>query len=107
MPTDVKNVSLSIIMGLNQIGHYCPIIWHICPNLGLVFNINVLLPKIYHFLRLSVAKLPHFTKKSPQNWRPSFPQVASAPTNPVFRADGMTFEAKDWQGGNEVLAVSS
>ena len=66
MPTDVKNVSLGIIMGLNQMGH-------ICPNPGLVSNINVLPPKIHHFLRLSVAKIPHFTKKSPQNWQPSFP----------------------------------
>ncbi len=70
---------------------------HICPNLGLVFNINALLPKIRHFLCLHVAKLPHFTKKSPQNGQPSFPQIASAPTNPAFRADGMTFEAKDSQ----------
>ena len=68
MPTDVKNVSLGIIMGLNQMGHICPVKGHICPILGLTFNINALLPKIHQFLRLSVAKLPHFIKKSPQNW---------------------------------------
>ena len=73
MPTDVKNVSLGIIMGLNQMGHIYPVKGHICPNLGLVFNISALLPKIHHFWRLRVAKLPHFTKKSPQNGQPSFP----------------------------------
>ena len=73
MPSDVKNVSLGIIMVLNRMGHICPVMRHICPNLELVFNINVLLPNIHYFLRLSVAKMPHFTKKSPQNWQPSFP----------------------------------
>ena len=38
--------------------------------------------------------MPDFTKKSPQNWQPPFPQVASDLTNPAFRADGMTFEVK-------------
>ena len=37
--------------------------------------------------------MPDFTKKSPQNRQPPFPQVASTLTNPAFRADGMTFEA--------------
>ena len=41
--------------------------------------------------------MPDFTKKSPQNRQPPFPQVASTPTNPAFRADGMTFEAKDFR----------
>ncbi len=43
--------------------------------------------------------MPDFTKKSPQNWQPPFSQVASAPTNPAFRASGMTFEAKDSRQG--------
>ena len=68
-------------------GHICPVMRHICPNLGLVFNINALLPKIHHFLRLGVAKLPILPKNHLKTGSPLSHRSPQPP--PILRFERM------------------